>query len=61
MCKTLKSFYLKSGAKVLLFAHTAKQNAQKAPFCAQKTLFVQQIHMPFAWFYKNSLYLCGVK
>ena len=33
--------FLKSPAKVQLFAHTAKQNAQKQPFCAHFFLFVQ--------------------
>ena len=35
--------FLKSAAKVRLFAHTTKQNAQKQPFCAQSARFVQII------------------
>ena len=41
-CKpVLIALFSKSGAKVQLFAHTAKQNAQKQPFCAQSRVFVQ--------------------
>lgn len=32
----------KGGAKVQLFAHTAKQNAQKQHVCAQNMRFVQK-------------------
>ena len=44
MCKTLSQMrcdFLKSPAKVLLFAHTAKQIAQNQLICAQTALFVQ--------------------
>ena len=42
MCKN-DILFLKSAAKVLLFAHTAKLIAQKQPLCAQIGCFVQCI------------------
>ena len=37
----------KSGAKVVIFTHTAKQIAQNRPKCAQNGRFVQSIYCIF--------------